>query len=235
VEKHGLRAANYGKHATRGGLGRGELEALVDRGMRIAEIAQAVERSKSPLRYWLTRHALKTAGRRAGAPQSKYELPICGRRHAYLDCPRHGETECYLDGCGYYRCKQCRSQAVARRRSKMKMILVTENGGCCCICGYDRSMRALHFHHLEPALERHSINAKGVAVALEKLRAEAQKCVLLCSNCHAEVEDGLASIPERVSSALRGSTFWRSGVAQLAEYGAVNAGVVGSSPTPGAH
>jgi len=56
-------------------------------------------------------------------------------------------------------------------------------------------MRALHFHHVEPSLKRHEINAKGVAIALEKLRVEAQKCVLLCSNCHAEVEDGMVSIP----------------------------------------
>jgi len=76
--------------------------------------------------------------------------------------------------------------------------LVTEAGGCCCICGYDRTMRALHFHHLDPTLKRHEINAKGVAVALDKLRAEARKCVLLCSNCHAEVEDGIASVPESV-------------------------------------
>jgi hypothetical protein len=40
---------------------------------------------------------------------------------------------------------------------------------------------------------------KGVTLALAKLREEAQKCVLLCSNCHAEVEDGLASIPERAT------------------------------------
>jgi hypothetical protein len=56
-------------------------------------------------------------------------------------------------------------------------------------------MRALHFHHLEPSQKRHEINAKGVAIALEKLRVEAQKCVLLCSNCHAEVESGTARVP----------------------------------------
>jgi hypothetical protein len=55
-------------------------------------------------------------------------------------------------------------------------------------------MRALHFHHVEPSLKRHEINAKGVAIALDRLRGEAQKCVLLCSNCHAEVEDGIAAI-----------------------------------------
>jgi hypothetical protein len=76
----------------------------------------------------------------------------------------------------------------------MKKILVEEAGGACCICGYRRNMRALHFHHLEPSKKRHEINARGVALALDTLRAEAQKCVLLCSNCHAEVEDGIVVI-----------------------------------------
>jgi hypothetical protein len=77
----------------------------------------------------------------------------------------------------------------------MKTILVKEAGGCCCLCGYNRNMRALHVHHVDPAQKRREINAKGVAVALDKLRVEAQKCVLLCSNCHAEVEDGTVSVP----------------------------------------
>jgi hypothetical protein len=29
------------------------------------------------------------------------------------------------------------------------------------------------------------------------MREEAAKCVLLCANCHAEVEGGAASLPER--------------------------------------
>jgi hypothetical protein len=56
-------------------------------------------------------------------------------------------------------------------------------------------MRALHFHHLVPSEKRHEINAKGVAIALDKLRVEVRKCVLLCSNCHAEVEDGTTVVP----------------------------------------
>jgi 5-methylcytosine-specific restriction endonuclease McrA len=114
---------------------------------------------------------------------------------AVMSCPSHGETEFWLEGRGYYRCKRCRSEAVARRRRKMKTILVAEAGGACCICGYDRPMRALQFHHVEPSSKRLEINAKGVALSLDKLRAEARKCVLLCSNCHAEVEDGLVSVP----------------------------------------
>jgi ferredoxin len=61
-------------------------------------------------------------------------------------------------------------------------------------------MRALHFHHIDPSHKRIEINAKGVALALAKLRAEVRKCALVCSNCHAEVEDGLAAIPAEVLS-----------------------------------
>jgi hypothetical protein len=78
----------------------------------------------------------------------------------------------------------------------MKQTLVEEAGVACRVCGYRRNARALHFHHLEPSLKRHELNAKGVAMALEKLRAETRKCILLCANCHAEVEAGLTALPK---------------------------------------
>jgi hypothetical protein len=112
-----------------------------------------------------------------------------------LSCANHGETESYLEGRGYYRCKRCRVDAVARRRREVKAILVAEAGGRCAICGYDRHPRALAFHHLDPIEKRLESMPKGVALALATLRAEARKCVLLCANCHAEVEDGVAVLP----------------------------------------
>ena len=83
---------------------------------------------------------------------------------------------------------------MTRRRRKVKATLVAEAGGRCLICGYSASMRALHFHHVDPMDKRLEINAKGVAVSLEALRSEAEKCVLLCANCHAEVEAGLVGL-----------------------------------------
>jgi transposase len=196
VEKHGLRAVNRDKHVARGRLAREELEPLVERGATIAEIAEAVGRSKATVRHWLIRYGLKTHGGRGRRPKAEIQAAKqAGLRITTMRCKLHGETEFCLTGRGNYRCKQCRSAAVVRRRRKVKAILVEEAGGCCCICGYRRNMRALHFHHLDPSQKRHEINAKGVAVALDKLRVEARKCVLLCSNCHAEVEDGTASIP----------------------------------------
>jgi transposase len=196
AKKYGLQAVNRRKHTARGGLDRAELETLVDQGASIAQIADALGRSKTTVRHWLIRYGMKTHGAR-GRPVklAAAEAKRAGLATVTMQCPQHGESEFWLTGEGYYRCKRCRSDAVSRRRRRVKETLVREAGGCCRICGYDRNMRALHFHHVDPSSKRHEINAKGVAIALDKLRVEARKCVLLCSNCHAEVEDGMAVLP----------------------------------------
>jgi hypothetical protein len=81
----------------------------------------------------------------------------------------------------------------------LKALLIKEAGGKCILCGYDRQPRALAFHHLEPAHKRFALSQKGVTLSVQALRAEAQKCVLLCSNCHAEVEDGFVVLPDTIS------------------------------------
>jgi hypothetical protein len=84
---------------------------------------------------------------------------------------------------------------VNEHRRRVKQTLVAEAGGRCILCGYDRCVRALEFHHVDPATKRFGVALRGVARSLERARAEAAKCVLLCSNCHMEVEAGLASVP----------------------------------------
>jgi transposase len=193
VQKHGLEAVNRDKHAARGGLTREELQPLVEEGMSIAQIAQAMGRSKGSVRHWLEKHELATQ------PRLQRER----RRYARLAqaavmverCGRHGPTEHYLDRSGYYRCKRCRTEAVVRRRRKIKEILVAEAGGRCLLCGYDRYSGALQFHHLDPATKRFALSMRGLTPSIGMVREEARKCVLLCSNCHAEVEGGIASIP----------------------------------------
>jgi hypothetical protein len=71
---------------------------------------------------------------------------------------------------------------------------VTEAGGCCRLCGYDRCVAALQFHHVDPEEKSFGLGCAGLTRGIAKARAEADKCVLLCANCHAEVEAGLARI-----------------------------------------
>jgi hypothetical protein len=75
-------------------------------------------------------------------------------------------------------------------------MIVEEAGGACVICGYDRFPGALQFHHLDPATKSFALGLRGVTRSLERVRAEARKCVLLCANCHAEVEGGVAELPD---------------------------------------
>jgi 5-methylcytosine-specific restriction endonuclease McrA len=110
-------------------------------------------------------------------------------------CRTHGGTEFVLEGRGYYRCKACRMQRVMDWRRRAKQRLIAEAGGCCQICGYDRYSGALHFHHLDPTEKEFGLAGKGFTRSFAKMRAEAAKCVLLCSNCHAEVEAGVATLP----------------------------------------
>ena len=87
-------------------------------------------------------------------------------------------------------------------------MLVAEAGGKCALCGYARHSAALQFHHLDPMTKSFGLGVRGITRSIAKLREEASKCVLLCANCHAEVEAGVTELPVkfRASVAVRSST-----------------------------
>ncbi len=194
IQKHGLTAVGKEKYAPKGGLRREDLEPLVTQGASLTQIADAVGRSTATVRYWLAKYGLRTqcpsrGPRRPGAVQARSE----GLPEAVVVCPQHGAVEHVRDARGSYRCRRCRAEAVVRRRRRVKQILVAEAGGRCRLCGYDRCAAALQFHHLDPTAKEFGLSQRG-AHSLKKLRAEVRKCVLLCSNCHAEVEAGFAEL-----------------------------------------
>jgi ribosomal protein L30E len=47
---------------------------------------------------------------------------------------------------------------------------------------------------VNPAEKSFHLSISGLTLAIDTVRKEAAKCVLLCSNCHAEVEGGVASL-----------------------------------------
>lgn len=100
----------------------------------------------------------------------------------------HGLTRYRQDG-GRWRCVACHSKYVAAARLRNKMVIVTEHGGQCLRCGYSKCLRALEFHHVDPTQKHFTLAKKNWACSLSTLRKETDKCILLCSNCHSEVED----------------------------------------------
>lgn len=58
----------------------------------------------------------------------------------------------------------------------------------CQICGYSKSKKALHYHHLDASQKVSGISRMYYGT-LKALKQEMDKCILLCSNCHHEVHD----------------------------------------------
>lgn len=106
-----------------------------------------------------------------------------------------------------YRCKvKGQSNAVyANQKSRglrRKNQLLIAKGGKCTRCGYDRCLRALTFHHRDPLTKAFPLDARNCSNRSDDVLAtEADKCDLLCANCHAEVEVELYN--ERVKGQTR--------------------------------
>jgi transposase len=209
LQKYGLEAAKAQKHAAKGAPSKEEMEGLLVAGLSLREIAGRMHRSMATIRHWTRKYELETE--RSSRLRASKEACQRGSRTARLKCARHGWTTFVARTDGRFRCGQCRIEAVTRRRRSLKQILVKEAGGGCVLCGYSRCDRALEFHHLDPKAKKFQITSHTRSLA--RLRAEASKCVLLCSNCHAEVEAGIAAVPLNSLSGHR-SGVARSGVAQ---------------------
>ena len=87
-------------------------------------------------------------------------------------------------------CTSCRS-TLQRHAKKQKA--VDYKGGKCEACSYNRCLRAMDFHHLDPEQKDFGI-AGNPCSSWERMNKELDKCVLLCNRCHTEVHDDLLKL-----------------------------------------
>jgi transposase len=149
VNKHGLSSRHRERHAARGGITREQLEALLAEGLSIRAMADRLAVSYTTVRHWLARYEIATP--RAARLAETAPARALGAETTEANCPIHGLTTFVRRGADGFRCRACRTGAVHRRRREIKRLLVEEAGGACVLCGYDRSLAGLHFHHLDPA------------------------------------------------------------------------------------
>ena len=100
---------------------------------------------------------------------------------------------CVPSTCCYFLGKGVKERKNIKQREDRRIFIESlkmKHGGKCKTCGYSRCLRALHFHHRNP-------NDKVFDISFEarnskknpEIIIEADKCDLLCSNCHIEVHD----------------------------------------------
>lgn len=105
---------------------------------------------------------------------------ICGRKYEYHHSTTHSRSK-------------CNSCIVNTQRFKKRDMALEYLGSKCQVCGYNKCSRALHFHHKDPSTKLFGISGSH-CYSWEKIKSELDKCVLLCSNCHMELEDRLITI-----------------------------------------
>jgi hypothetical protein len=192
LKKHGLKPVGHDKHAPKGKVDPERLRSLIEDGATIREAAAELGVGYTTVRHWIKRLDLST--KRMDRLASTRAAIEAGQTDASLTCPTHGYTKHFRRPDGGYRCTKCRSDAVSRWRRRVKRRLIERAGGGCQLCGYDKYQGALQFHHLDPETKTFHLSRHGVTRSYAEASAEADKCVLLCANCHAEVEGGVTDL-----------------------------------------
>ena len=68
-----------------------------------------------------------------------------------------------------------------------KLKLIEYKGGKCEICGYDKNISALEFHHIKD--KNFGICEKKISTITDEIIKEVDKCILVCANCHRELHN----------------------------------------------
>lgn len=104
----------------------------------------------------------------------------CGRVYIYKRNKGHTKDRC--NACGTHN----RNRLIKERAVNLK-------GGSCQICGYNRCLRALTFHHINEAEKSFQISG-NTNKSWARIEEELKKCILLCHNCHDEYHSGIIEI-----------------------------------------
>lgn len=178
---------------------RSKIVELRKSGLRYAEIKKIVGCAQSTISYHCKNSGLQDSNSRTKPTtqlikewQRYYDTGVTTEQVA-KKFRRHPQTiRKYIDK--RYRPKQKRtnSENVLAWRQRAVKELREQAGGKCQICGYDRCQRALEFHHIDPKTKEFGI--ASVSNSFARMKKEAAKCILVCSNCHREIEDKLIDI-----------------------------------------
>lgn len=96
-------------------------------------------------------------------------------------------------------CKDCeRLRQKQKNINFKKQCLDYKQQFCCELCGYDKSVVALDFHHIDSSKKDFTISSSKTINLNKRIKNELDKCQVLCSNCHRELHsvENLGFIPK---------------------------------------
>lgn len=90
--------------------------------------------------------------------------------------------------------KECSNCKNTKLRKKTKRLCIEYLGNSCKVCGYNKCLDAMDFHHRNPDEKIFDISDK-LYNKFENLKEELDKCDLLCCRCHSEIHENKAPYP----------------------------------------
>jgi len=100
---------------------------------------------------------------------------------------------CGNESCNNSRNLECSTCRNKQQRHEKREKAIQFLGGKCSVCGYDRCFYSLQFHHCDPETKLFGL-ANSWNIPWKEIEDEMKKCVLVCSNCHGEIHEGLIKI-----------------------------------------
>jgi predicted transcriptional regulator len=165
------------------------IKNLIDKGYSTWKISKTLNFSQTNIRYWLKKYKLKTNLTSKKDNNTEELFQVTDRK-----CPKCKEVKSVENfynrrngkGNSVY-CKKCSNKEVTNRQRKFKEKCVAYKGGKCEICGYNKCVGALDFHHQDRSEKDFGIAQKKTYKYDSSIERELDKCMLLCSNCHREL------------------------------------------------
>jgi len=104
-------------------------------------------------------------------------LPLTGRQARFCSTAcKNKHHQCYV--------------AQKNRGLTRKLQILREMGGKCSICGYNKNLAALTFHHTHAPNKQFKLDMRSLSNRTwNVVQQEKKQCVLLCANCHAELHN----------------------------------------------
>ena len=82
-----------------------------------------------------------------------------------------------------------------QKGTERKLQLIDLFGGKCEKCGYNKNLAAFDFHHKDPYDKNFEVKIQKLNYLKEEdILEEAMKCMLLCANCHRELNNPFMDI-----------------------------------------
>jgi len=172
-----------------------EVIKLRNEGKSYDEIKEELNISKSTISYHCKRYGLNNIGKSKviNSELKKKIIEYC-KNHTIKETSK--EFDVSISTVKRYKNKKYKVlsdhqkkeknvKSVIEWRRRVKVKLVNYKGGKCEICGYNKCISSMDFHHLDPSEKDFSISSK--TLSFDRLKNEVDKCILVCRNCHGEI------------------------------------------------